>query len=94
MSDKTRCKICSAVMYRDEECAQCLIADDPIAVWENPDEHSERAIEADRHIPYTGPLPAYDPIVQEARDYWTPRIGREAARLLNPDCDPLDGGRR
>ena len=82
MSNKTRCKICSGVMYRDEPCPRCSGA---IALAEP---------EADRHIPYTGPLPAYDPIVQEARDYWTPRIGREAARELNPDCDPLDGERR
>ena len=83
MSDKTRCKICSAVMYRDEDCARCSGAIAPAA-----------APEKDRPIPYTGPLPAYDPLVQEARDYWTPRIGREAARELNPDCDPLDGERR
>ena len=90
MSDKTRCKICSAVMYRDEEGVRCVIADDPIAVWENPDEHSERAIEADRHIPYTGPLPAYDPIVQEFRE----KYGRTAQEEYYPETDEINGGLR
>jgi hypothetical protein len=90
MSDKRRCRTCGMTYFDDElhDCPKCVIADDPIAVWENPDQHTEAAIES------TGPLPAYDPLVQEARDYWTPRIGREAANELNPECDPLDGERR
>ena len=66
--------------FVDEECPQCVMTSDPVAVWENPDKHTEKAIEI------TG---AYDPLVQEARDYWAPRIGREAAIELNPECDPL-----
>ncbi len=82
MSDKTRCKICSGVMYRDEPCPRCS------------GEIAPAVAEKDRHIPYAGPLPAYDPIVQEAIDHWTPRIGREAAIELNPDCDDINGGLR
>ncbi len=66
--------------YEDEECPHCVMTIDPVAVWENPDKHTEKAIEV------TG---AYDPLIQEARDYWTPRIGREAANELNPECEPL-----
>tara|TARA_R100000234_G_C4941986_1_gene153382 strand:+ start:121 stop:357 length:237 start_codon:yes stop_codon:yes gene_type:complete len=77
-------------MYRDEECVQCVIADDPIAVWENPDEHSERAIEEDRHIPYTGPLPSKDPYVQEFRE----KYGRRLQEELYPECDEINGGLR
>ena len=89
MSEAYSCSVCG-LMDRDLDrfdakmrCEQCTA---PV-----------RKVVADKpepHIPYTGPLPAYDPLVQEARDYWTPRIGREAANELNPDCDPLDGERR
>ena len=40
------------------------------------------------------PLPAYDPQVQEDRDYWAGRIGRAAAEDLCPECDPLPEERR
>tara|TARA_R100000458_G_C8254663_1_gene230954 strand:+ start:525 stop:788 length:264 start_codon:yes stop_codon:yes gene_type:complete len=39
------------------------------------------------------PLPAYDPQVQEDRDFWAKRIGRAAAEQLCPECDPLPGER-
>ena len=32
--------------YEDEECPQCVVADDPVAVWENPDQHTKEAKEA------------------------------------------------
>ena len=41
------------------------------------------------HIPYTGPLPAYDPLVQEYRE----RYGRGYEDLY-PECDDINGGRR
>jgi len=66
--------------FEDEECPRCVMADDPVAVWENPDIHTETAISS------TG---AYDPLIQEARDHWAKRIGREAAIELNPECDAL-----
>jgi len=78
MSDKTRCKICSSVMYRDEECARCSGAIAPAAP------------EKDRHIPYTGPLPSLDPYVQSYID----KHGRTAQRDLYPECDDINGGRR
>ena len=68
--------------YEDEICPQCVMTDDPVAVWENPDKHTETAIKK------TG---AYDPLIQEARDYWTVRIGRESAEELCPECDPIPG---
>ena len=41
------------------------------------------------HIPYTGPLPAYDPLVQEYRE----RYGRGYEDLY-PETDDINGGRR
>lgn len=79
MSDKTRCKICSAVMYRDEDCARCSGAIAPAA-----------APEKDRHIPYAGPLPSKDPYVQEFRE----KYGRRLQEELYPECDDINGGRR
>ena len=77
MSDKTRCKVCSAVMYRDEPCPRCSGAIAPAAP------------EKDRHIPYAGPLPSKDPYVQEFRE----RYGRVAQEELYPECDPLPNER-
>ena len=34
---------------------------------------------------------AFDPLIQEARDFWTLRIGRESAEELCPECDPIPG---
>jgi hypothetical protein len=68
--------------YEDEVCPQCETTCDVVPVWENPDKHAETAISV------TG---AYDPLVQEARDFWTLRIGREAAEELCPECDPIPG---
>jgi len=59
--------------YVDEECPQCVVADDPVAVWENPDQHTEEAIKR---------LPRYDPLMQDAEDRLARRIGREAARQM------------
>ena len=59
--------------YEDEECPQCVIADDPIAVQENPDQHTQEAIKR---------LPRYDPLLQEAEDDLAKRHGREAAREM------------
>jgi hypothetical protein len=70
--------------YEDEICPQCVTTDDPVAVVETPDKHTETAINK------TG---TYDPLVQEDRDFWTARIGREAAIELCPECDPLPGER-
>lgn len=78
MSDKTRCKDCSSVMYRDEECVRCS------------GEIAPAAPEADRHIPYTGPLPSKDPYIQEFRE----KYGRTAQEELYPECDDINGGRR
>ena len=77
MSDKTRCKDCSAAMYRDEPCPRCSGAIAPATP------------EADRHIPYTGPLPSLDPYVQEFRE----RYGRRLQEELYPECDDINGGR-
>ena len=52
-----------------------------------------RKVVADKpepHIPYTGPLPAYDPLVQSYID----KHGRTAQRDLYPECDDINGGRR
>ncbi len=51
-----------------------------------------RKVVADKpepHIPYTGPLPAYDPLVQEYRERYGP--GYED---LYPECDDINGGLR
>ena len=87
MSESYSCSVCG-LMDRDLDrfdakmrCERCTA---PVRVEDKPEPH----------IPYTGPLPAYDPLVQEARDYWTPRIGREAARELNPETDDINGGLR
>ncbi len=52
-----------------------------------------RKVVADKpepHIPYTGPLPAYDPLVQDYID----KNGRTAQRDFYPECDDINGGRR
>ena len=69
--------------FKDEPCPQCSGG-------------AERVFNETRepHIPYTGKLPAYDPQVQEDRDYWAGRIGRAAAEELCPECDPLPHERR
>ena len=59
--------------YEDEECPQCVVKGDPVAVWENPDQHTTEAIKR---------LPRYDPLMQEAEDRLARRIGREAARQM------------
>ena len=78
MSDKTRCKDCSAVMYRDEPCPRCSGA------------IASAAPEKDRHIPYTGPLPSLDPYVQEFRE----KYGRRLQEEYYPETDDINGGLR
>ena len=92
MSDKRRCKTCSAVMYRDEPCPSCS-GDYEKRVRVLEAEGLTRS-DAQGVVDMEGPLPAYDPQVQEDRDFWARRIGRDAANELNPECDPLDGERR
>ena len=85
MSEAYSCSVCG-LMDRDLDrfdakmrCEQCTA---PVrkAVAEKPEPH----------IPYTGPLPAYDPLVQEFRE----RYGRVAQEELYPECDDINGGRR
>ena len=78
MSDRIRCVACNMPHFKDEPCPQCSGG-------------AERVFNETRepHIPYTGPLPAYDPLVQEYRE----RYGRGYEDLY-PECDDINGGRR
>jgi hypothetical protein len=82
MSHKKKCSTCLTVHWDDELCPNC---NGNVEFSEETDE---------KHIPYTGPLPAYDPQVQEDRDFWARRIGREAANDLSPETDDKNGGLR
>ena len=85
MSEAYSCSVCG-LMDRDLDrfdakmrCEQCTA---PV-----------RKVVADKpepHIPYTGPLPAYDPLVQEFRE----KKVRAAQEDLYPECDDINGGRR
>ena len=89
MADAHRCRVCGRLsgdldsFDAKMRCSDCSAPARAVAV-EKPDPH----------IPYSGPLPAYDPQVQEDRDFWAGRIGRVAAEDLCPECDPLPEERR
>jgi len=67
---RKRCE-CGMVHFSDEPCPRCSGAIAPAAP------------EADRHIPYTGPLPSKDPYVQEYRE----KYGRRLQEDLYPETD-------
>ena len=82
MSEAYSCSVCG-LMDRDLDrfdakmrCERCTA---PVRVEDKPEPH----------IPYTGPLPAYDPQVQEYRERYGP--GYED---LYPETDYINGGRR
>ena len=81
MSEAYSCSVCG-LMDRDLDrfdakmrCEQCTA---PARVADKPEPH----------IHYTGPLPAYDPLVQEYRE----KYGRGYEDLY-PECD-INGERR
>ena len=74
---RKRCE-CGTIHFSDEPCPRCS------------GEVASAAPEADRHIPYTGPLPSKDPYVQDYID----KHGRTAQRDFYPECDDINGGLR
>jgi len=91
MADAYRCRVCRRLSgdldsfdakMRCWDCADAPDHDGLVGRQDDEDKPETRTTSA-------GPLPAYDPLVQEFRE----KYGRTAQEELYPECDEINGGR-